>query len=354
MADFAGEKTEQATPRRKQDARKKGTVAKSVDLTNALVIFGILLALPFIAAGLGSAMMQSVTTGIGNIPTSVSPSEISRYFWTIGRPSFLAFAPLVLIAMVVGVAANFAQVGFVLSGEALSPSLSKINPFAGFKRLFSARTTVEGIKATVKSLLFGYLAYGVLMAHWDELMKLSWTTPAASLSLTGEILRQIFLRIATSWLVLAAFDYLFQRWQVDKQLKMTKDELKQEFRQNEQSPELRAAIAQKRRRLLRGRMANAVKTADVIITNPTHFSIAIKYEQGQMHAPQVVAKGADVLAFKIRELAKDSRIPIVPNAPLARQLYKRCEVGDFVPRELFQAVAEVLAYVYATLKQVRK
>ena len=135
---------------------------------------------------------------------------------------------------------------------------------------------------------------------------------------------------------------------------MTKEELKQEFRQNEQSPELRAAIAQKRRRLLRGRMANAVKTADVIITNPTHFSIAVKYEQGQMHAPQVVAKGADVLAFKIRELAKDSRIPIVPNAPLARQLYKRCEVGDYVPRELFQAVAEVLAYVYATLKQVRK
>jgi flagellar biosynthetic protein FlhB len=152
---------------------------------------------------------------------------------------------------------------------------------------------------------------------------------------------------------LAGIDYYFQRKQVDKQLRMSKQEVKQEMKEMEQSAELRGAIARKRRALSRSRMMEAVKKADVIVTNPTHFSIAIKYESGKMYAPQVVAKGADLVALKIREIAKEHKVPIVPNPPLARQLYKKCEVGDFVPREMFQAVAEVLAYVYRTMNRRR-
>lgn len=212
---------------------------------------------------------------------------------------------------------------------------------------------VEGIKALFKTALFGYLAFSVVRERWPELAHLSFTASANSLAVIGDIIRAILMRVSIAWLVLAAFDYLFQRYQVEKQLKMTKEELKQEFRQNEQSPELRMAMSQRRRKLLKGRVNQAVKGADVVITNPTHFSIALKYDKGQMHAPQVVAKGADHLAMRIRELAKESNVPIVPNPPLARQLYKKCEVGDYVPRELFQAVAEILAYVYSTLRKVR-
>lgn len=242
----------------------------------------------------------------------------------------------------------------MLTTENLKPSLAKINPLAGLKRLFSAQAGMEGAKAIFKTGLFSWVAYQVIQSNWDRLIELSWVSTSGSLSIIGEIIRTIMMRVGMLWLGLAAVDYLFQRKQIDKQLRMTKDEVKQEFKQNEQSPELRGAMAAKRRKLLRGRMAQAVKTADVIITNPTHFAVAIQYDRTKMHAPQVVAKGQDVLAAKIREMAKDSRVPIVPNPPLARQLYKKCEVGDFVPRELFQAVAEVLAYVYGTLKKVGK
>jgi flagellar biosynthetic protein FlhB len=163
------------------------------------------------------------------------------------------------------------------------------------------------------------------------------------------VIREIGLKVGFVWLGLAGLDYFLQRKQTDKQLRMTKEEVKQEMKEMEGSPELRAAIAQRRRKLSR-RMMQAVKTADAVITNPTHYAIAIKYETGKMHAPQVVAKGVDLIALRIREVAKESKVPIVPNPPLARQLYKKCELGDYVPRELFQAVAEVLAYVYKTLR----
>jgi flagellar biosynthetic protein FlhB len=353
MSESMQERTEEATPKRRQDARKKGTVAKSVELTNALVLLSMLGALPFISEKLGQEMMKGMNMGLRQFPTSAEPGEMGRHFMNLLQPIMLAFMPLLLIAMVVGVAANFAQVGFVLSTESINPSLSKINPFKGLKRMFSMHAGMEGFKSVVKCTIFTYLSYQVLAANWGSLVNLSMASPHGALAVIGDILKTIFLRIAFAWLVLAALDYFFQRKQVEKQLKMTKEEVKQEFKQNEQSPEIKAAMAQKRRRLVKGRMAQAVKTADVIITNPTHFAVALKYDRATMFAPQVVAKGADHLAFRIRELAKESGVAIVPNPPLARQLYKKCEVGDFVPRELFQAVAEVLAYVMSTLKKVR-
>lgn len=353
MATDGQERTEEATPRRRSEARKKGTVAKSVELTNAVVLLGLLIAMPFVFGELGRAMVLGMNRGLGAMPSDASPSSIQAFAMSQIGPVAAAFLPFVGVAMFLGLAANFAQVGFVLSGEALSPSLSKINPFTGFKRLFSLRQNMEGAKALVKSALFAYLAYTVLVARWDELLNLSAVPPLAGVAVVGSILQAILLRVAVAWLALAAIDYWFQRKQTDIQLRMTKDEVKREFREMETSPELKAAMAQRRRKLTKGRMAQAIKDADVVITNPTHYAVALKYDREKMHAPQVVAKGVDYMALRIRQLAADERVPVVPNPPLARQLYKKCEIGDFVPRDMFQAVAEVLAYVYQTLKGIK-
>jgi flagellar biosynthesis protein FlhB len=347
------ERTEEATPRRRQEARRKGTVAKSVELTNSIVLLGLLLALPWVLGNLGSVLIGGMHRGLASIPADPSPSSIQSFALGQLAPAASAFLPLVAIALFLGLAVNFAQVGFVLSGEALSPSLAKVNPFEGCKRLFSARANMEGLKAIVKSSLFVYLAWTVVSSRWPEILNLSALPPMGAVSTVGSILQSILLRVAVAWLALAAADYWFQRKQTDKQLRMTKDEVKREFREQETSPELRAAMAQRRRKLSKGRATQAVKEADVIITNPTHYSVAIKYDPNEMHAPQVVAKGVDFMAMRIREIAAEAKVPLVPNPPLARQLYRKCEVGDFVPRDMFQAVAEVLAYVYATLKKVK-
>jgi flagellar biosynthetic protein FlhB len=352
MADNASaqERTEEATPRKRLQARRKGTVARSQDLTHAVVIVALMLVMPSALGNLGSALLKSVHHGLGHVPLGVGNGEVSRYFWSVLGGPLVAFAPILAVAMGTGIAMNLAQVGFVVSGEALQPNFNKLNPASGIKRLFSVTATVEGAKATLKSALFGYLAWSAIQAHWPELLSLGWSTTGAMFSVIGSILHDIFMKISIAWVAMAAMDYFFQRKQVDKQLRMTKQEVRQEMREMEQAPELRGALARRRRALSRGRMMEAVRTADVIVTNPTHFSVAIKYDHSKMYAPQVVAKGQDLIALKIREVAGENRVPIVPNPPLARQLYKTCEIGDFVPREMFQAVAEVLAYVYRTVR----
>jgi flagellar biosynthesis protein FlhB len=265
-------------------------------------------------------------------------------------PALVAIGPFILALMVVGLATNFAQVGFVLSGEAMRPSFEKINPLAGFKRLFSVRSTFEGLKAMFKLFLFSWIAYIVIKNEWPNLVGLVYLTPGQAAVKIGAVIHTILVRFAVVWLALAIIDYIFQRKQIDKQLRMTKDELKKEMKEQEGSPEIKAALFQKRRKLLKGGLAKRLMEADVIVTNPTHYAVALKYKRNEMHAPMVVAKGQDYLALKIREIGNDMKIPIMEDPPLARALYKHCEVGDFIPRDLFGAVAELLAYVYKSVK----
>jgi flagellar biosynthetic protein FlhB len=354
VADNGGqERTEEATPKRRRDARRKGTVARSVDLTGSLVLMASLLVLPAAIGSMGSGFLTGMRASLADIPSTLDFSAMGSYCGRSLIPSLPGLAILVFTIMAVGVSANFAQVGFVLSTESLTPSFSKINPFEGFKRLFSSRSVFEAAKATLKAGLFGYLVWSEISAHWPTLMCLSWLTPQGSMSAVGLMLKGICIKVGMCWLVLAGVDYFFQRKQVDKQLKMTKEELKQEMKNAESSPELKAAQHRRRRQLSKGRMMQAVATADVIVTNPTHYAVAISYDREKHAAPVVVAKGADILAAKIREVAKENRVPLVPNPPLARALYKKCEIGDAVPKELFQPVAEVLAYIYRTLKNIR-
>jgi flagellar biosynthetic protein FlhB len=353
MSESSQEKTEEATPRRRLQARRKGTVTRSSDLNNALVLLALILVLPVAISRIGQGFMLGMTTAFRSLPTDLSFSSMSRFGMSVAQPSLVGLVLLMATAMGVGLACNFAQVGFVMSGESLTPSLSKLNPANGLKRLFSMSATFEGFKAAVKSALFMYVGWTAIQSALPQIVGLAGLTPAQSLATVGLLMRSIALRIAFVWLALAGLDYVFQRKQVDKQLRMTKEELKQEMKESETSPELKAAQAARRRKLSKGKVADAVRGADVIVTNPTHYAVAIKYEAGKSHAPVVVAKGVDFLAAKIREIAADARIPIVPNPPLARALYKKCEIGDYVPRELFQAVAEVLAFVYRTIKKVK-
>lgn len=353
MAEQAGERTEEATTRRRQDARRKGTVAKSMDLNGAVAIVLVAVVGPALVGALGTGMLQSMGFALREAPLGAAPAEIGRFALGVLAPVGPILLVLMGLLMVVGVAVNFAQVGFTLSGEAMMPTLAKLDPFQGVKRLLSARALVEGLKAALKTAIFAWIAYSAIVGSWPELIGLSWLEPLGAIATVGKVTYGIVLKIAGVWIALAALDYFFQRKQVDKQLRMTKQEVKQEFKESETSPELKSAMMQRRRKLGKMRLGDAVRQADVVITNPQHFAVAIAYEPGKEHAPKVVAKGQDYLAARIRELAKEAKVPLVPNPPLARALYRQCEVGDFVPRDLFQPVAEVLAYVYQTLRRVR-
>lgn len=354
MSSDGQEKTEEATQRRKMEARRNGQVAKSTDLVGALIMIAMVMTLPGLFGTLGQGFLQSVRASFGSLPTDASFATLGRAAMTSAAPAIPALMYLLLIAMAVGVFANVAQTGLLMSAKAITPSLGKLNPMSGIKRMLSARGAVDAGKALVKLLLFGYLAYTSIASNWGAFANLGRVGQAGALSLVGGLLHSVAIKVVIAWAVLAAIDAFFQRKQMDKQLRMSKDEVKQEHKEMEGSPEVKAARYQRRRKLMKMRTREAVKTADVIVTNPTHYAIAIKYEPDKSHAPIVVAKGVDNMAAKIREFAKESRVPIVPNPPLARALYKQCEVGDFVPRELFQAVAEVLAYVYRVLKKVKK
>lgn len=348
----AGERTEEATPRRKQEARKKGTVAKSHDLSGGLVLLAIAMVLPSAVSSFGSGMIGGIHAAGRLTSTVPSTDRISSIAANVLAPILPGMAMLVFVAMGAGVFANFAQVGILLSGEALKPDFKKVNPLEGLKRILSRRALFEGAKAGAKSLAFGFIPYRAITNHWDVLVGLGSASIGEASAVVGGLIHTIITQIAMLWVVFGVIDYIFQRKQVDKQLKMTKDELKREMKEQEGSPEVKMEMMRLRKKLTKGRMMQQVPKADVIITNPTHFAVAIVYERSGMHAPMVVAKGMDNIALKIREVAKENKVPIVENPPLARALYKQCEVGDFVPRDLFVATAEVLAYVYRTLKGV--
>jgi flagellar biosynthetic protein FlhB len=345
------ERTEQSTAKHRLEARRRGTVTRSTDLTHSLVIVVLLLVLPYGVSTMGQGILQAMRSDTMNLPTDLSAGRMGGFFLNSLRPVLPGLAAIVFTAMGVGLAVNFAQVGFVLSGQALTPNFAKLNPITGFSRLLSRVSVFEAAKALGKSGLFGLIAYLSIRGSWEELTHLNAVGPTDAMAIVGGVVRGMALRMAFTWLALAGLDYFFQRQQVERQLRMTKDEVKREMREMETSPEVKAQRNMRRRRLMR-RLKEAVRSADVVITNPTHYAIALKYQPGKHHAPMVVAKGVDYLAARIREEAADAEIPLVPNPPLARALYKQCEIGDYVPRDLFQAVAEVLAYVYRTLKKV--
>lgn len=348
------EKTEEASPKKREDARKKGQVAKSQDLVNAVSLMAASMMLPGVFKALSDGLTKAIESPEISSPKELTLGGIYNYMGAIGAPMFAAAAPMLGVLMVVGVVASIGQTGPMFSWEPIKPTFQKINPVEGFKRIFSKRQLFEGFKAIFKLSVFSYLGYSSVADKWNQIASMNMLTPPQSMALVGQVSHDVMQKIAMTWIGLAVLDYIFQRKEFEHGLKMTKQELRQEFKDQEGNLEVKAARFQRRRKMAKGGLAARIQEADVIVTNPTHFAIALKYDRSAMHAPMVIAKGQDYLALKIRELAGGYDVPIVENKPLARALYKQCEVGDFVPRDLFGGVAEVLAYVYKTVKSAKK
>jgi flagellar biosynthetic protein FlhB len=344
----ANDKTEKATPKKREDARKKGQVAKSADINGAAILLGGLIALS--AAG-PKAMEQMKLAMVQVLQLMAHPDVVDRrgvgtLFAMVGQHVGLAVLPIVGTCMVCGLVASAAQVGLKPTPDAIKPDFKKLNPASGLKNLFNPQHfAFESGKNVLKTAIVGAIAALALFPKLDEMAALVGTPPQELIPLVAGMVMTIAQRAAIAYLFIAAVDYFYQRYKHEKSLKMDKEEIKQEFKQQGLPAEIKSAQRRRAMELSRSRMMDAVPTADVIVTNPTHYSVALKYESGSA-APIVVAKGADNLAFKIREAAKDAGVMIVPDPPLARSLYASVDVGRQIPEEMFHAVAQLLAYVY--------
>jgi len=354
MAESGEEKSFPATQRRRDQARKEGNVARSPEFGAATTLLAMVVALH---AALPGAMGESLLDNI-HVAFRFSPSELNfnlgtahawqmqGIFWA-GR----IIVPALALAMVLGVAVNIGQVGFHVTPETLAPKFERVNPLSGFKRLFSMRGTVELVKGLAKMAIVGGICYSIVHgAVNDGLLTATGASLWNTISVVGGLLWAIGIRVSVALLILAVADYAYQRYDYEKNLKMSASEMKQEMKDTDGDPHTKARIRRIQREMSKKRMMQDVPKADVVITNPTHFAIALMYEStpGKSSAPKVIAKGADFIAQQIKELARDHKVPIVENKPLAQKLYKTVEVGQEIPGDMYEAVAQVLAFVYRT------
>lgn len=349
---FNQEKTEEATPKRKEEARKKGQVAKSVEINSAFVILAAFLALKLIGPYIYSELTAFMRFMFSHFSTAdITITHINILVINLGLVFLKTALPVMVVILVISVAATLLQVGFVFSLEPLMPKFDRISPIAGFQRLFSLRSAVEAVKALLKITIIGYFIYRFIKREAPQVPQLISVDLTESLKYTAGLVADLALEIGAVILVLAAIDYFYQWWEHNKSLKMSKQEIKEEFKQTEGNPQIKGKIKERQRALAMRRMMQEVPKATAVITNPTHFAVAIRYDK-TMSAPEVVAKGQDFLAERIKQVARENRVAVVENKPLARALYASVVVGAAVPPELYQAVAEVLAYVYRLKKRL--
>lgn len=342
---FAGEKTEEPTAKRQSDARNKGQVARSQELGTAFVLLGGFFALYKMGAGIYTDITGYMSHILAHPLGEVSTESVMRIFIDIVTLFGKTALPLMLVIMVTGLCINFMQVGINFTTEPLSLKLENLNPINGFGRIFSKRALVELIKSFMKIGIIGFFIYTYLKEEIPQAPKYLYMDLTASIPIISGIIINLVFKVLIVVFVMAVLDYAYQRWQHKQGLKMSKQEVKEEFKQMEGDPQIKGKIKQKQRQMAMARMMKEVPKADVVITNPTHFAVALKYQKG-MDAPLVVAKGQDMVAQRIKEIAREAGVTIVENKPLARSLYAMVDVGGSVPPELYKAVAEVLAYVY--------
>lgn len=341
------EKTEPATPRRRREAREKGNVARSTEVNSAVVLLAGMAALYFFGSMLSGKLIYAMQWIFKRISVvELTPDDVPGFVLAGLKYMGSILSPIVFTVMIAGVLASLVQGGFVFAGEQLRPKLSKINPISGLKKIFSARSLVEVIKGLFKILIVGAVGYSVLRGELDTIPLLIDWDVSQIVAFVGHVGFKLSMRISLILLILAGFDYAYQKMEFEKKLRMTKQEVKEEFKRSEGDPLIKARIRSVQREMARKRMLSEVPKADVVITNPVHLAVALKYEPEKTKAPVVVAKGARLIAEKIKEIARSHDIPIVDNKPLARLLFRTTEIGSEIPYELYKAVAEILAYVY--------
>lgn len=344
-----GEKTEQPTAKKKDDARKKGQVVFSKDLNMAFTFLTALIVLKaFGTYVLG--ILRSSYTFFMSFPVDTdnvfNPRDMAILLGRMMVDILAITVPITLIVMVVGVVLNYLQVGYLFTSETLKFKLDKLNPVNGLKQIFSLKSLVELAKNLAKIVILAFAAYTYLRDKLGLIIELMGMSPLQIGAILWDITYNLSLRIAIILIILGVLDIAYKLWQNNKDLMMSKQEIKEEYKQMEGNPQIKSKIREKQRQMAMSRMMQDVPKADVIITNPTHFAVAVKYDQAKFDAPFVVAKGQDLIAKQIRKVAEENKVPIVENKPLARELYASVKIGRTIPEHLFHAVAEVLAFVY--------
>lgn len=349
---FSDERTEEATPKKKSEARKKGQVPRSKDVGIALTMIACTLIIATLGGWITSSLREDVIYFFSNgfkvqFDYNYLRGIALLTIWRILK----VYLPVVLPIMILGIGASMLQTGFLITTEPLKPSLGKLNPLKGFKNMFSKRNFVDLIKNFIVITIVSYLGYSFIKENYSKILQLgNIYLPSLGYEIKNMIV-SIFTKITLVLVVLAIGDYMFQRWMFNKEQRMTKQEVKEEFKQMEGDPQLKSKIKQKQREIASRRMMQAVPNATVVVTNPTHISVALLYEEGKSEAPKVVAKGADIVALKIKEIAKENNVPIIENKPLARLMYEQVDVDKEIPGDMYQAVAEILAVVYKMKKK---
>jgi flagellar biosynthetic protein FlhB len=347
MAEEQGqERTEEATAKRRADFRKKGQVAQSKEVNTALLLASSILLWYFYAESFWSELTRLIEHLLRNSGTFfITPESTVQLLLYVLRESAVLILPLWFLVLVVGFFSSFVQIGWLVTGKPLVPDMSKLDPIKGAARFVSKRSLVELLKSLVKVGVVGYVAYSTVAHEFERALELVNMEVINTLGYVGDVALSVLLKCCGVMLLLALIDYLFVRWEMEEKMKMTKQEQKEEFKESEGDPHLKSRVRSLQREMSRGRMMAEVPKADVVITNPTHISVAISYDNERMDAPVVLAKGAEELAFKIREIAREHEVPLVENVMVARALYE-VEIGDAIPESMFKAVAEILAYVY--------
>ena len=348
-----GEKTEPATAKKLEDARKDGQVAKSKEVSNVAMLIALFAFIGTLAAYYGRNFLNLFSLIYNRIPEWTVMYQGEMPYATIYsglnmiiRRFLLIVLPALLIGFIVPFITNLVQVKWKPTTKPMKPKLSKLNPINGVKRMFSLNSLMELVKSILKIGIIGLMVFLYLRKNQNNLLIILDLPIMDALKLLSNTIVAIGIRISAAYLVLAAADYLYQKWKFSEDMKMTKQEVKDEYKNMEGDPQIKGKQRQRMMEASRRRMMQQLPQADVVITNPTHYAVAIKYDPDLYDAPYVVAKGADYLAARIKEIARDNNIEIVENKPLARMLYANVDVDQIVPPELYQAVAEVLAFVY--------
>ncbi|HIP64584.1 MAG TPA: flagellar biosynthesis protein FlhB [Deltaproteobacteria bacterium] len=354
MAEQEGqEKTEVPTEKKRRESREEGQVAFSKELSSAALLAGIVLTLVATSPIILDAMRQLMSQIFRDLAQSEELS-IDSIFTLSGEILSIilpAFAPFAAVIIFVGIFASVLQVGVLITFKAIAPKFNKISPLTGLKRLFSSQSLADFLKSMAKLIIVGFVGYLTYIEKITELNGLSVSTPESILIYNFTVVAEVAGKIVLALVAIAIFDYFYQRWHHEQQLMMTKQEVKDETKQTEGDPQLKARIRQIQREMSNARMMQEVPKADAVIVNPTHFSVAILYDRDVMTAPEVIAKGADHLALRMRTVARENNVPILERPELARDLYANVEIGDDIPERFYKAIAEILAFVYRLRKR---
>lgn len=345
--DVGGEKSLPASPMKRQRAREEGNVTRSQDLSSSMALLASLVALMMLGPYTIRVMVElshyyiSNAYEIGSNPMPVQSVALRALYYM-----FLCTAPFLVVMLTVGIAMNLMQVGFLFTAKPLQPKFNRLNPFTGLQKFFSPRSLVELAKNLAKLTLVCVLIWFTMRSRWEQLVYLIYLTPMGLLNAVGALVVAVWWRIALAMLILGLIDYGYQWWQHEQDLRMTVREAREEMKELEGDPNIKRRVRQLQRQIAMQRMMSDVPKADVVITNPTEYAVALRYDLTEMKAPVVVAKGARLTAQRIRDLAGTHSVPIVQKPELARALFRTVEIGQVIPEDLFHAVAEVLAFVY--------